>query len=665
MLNESELNEEKKYLQKTFERLNYKIDVLNQTLENYNFRTHELSKFIAENFYDMDAQEAAVQRNLLDNLNLEKAGVEHALFKCEKQAQKPYFGRIDFVENGDSVCESCYIGISYLENPDGFPFVIDWRAPISSLYYDYELGKASYSAPDGTINGEILLKRQYKIEGEKLVFAFDSSVTINDEILQDALGQNSGSKMKQIVSTIQKEQNKIIRSNDFENILVQGIAGSGKSSIALHRIAYLLYKNKLSSKDIVIISPSSLFSDYISDVLPELGEQNVYATTFEEIAKEELDGILDFESRLDMLESLLAGNFERAKEVNYKESPEFFQSLKTFLNSFVDINFEAKDINLGDKKIKADIINNLYNERYKSKKPSVRIEWIADYVIDQLGAENKNVDAISSRIKKVLLGMFRINNITEIYITFLKMIGMKDNIFISKKTLRFEDVAPILYIKDYLLGTNQYKEFKFAVIDEMQDYSEIALDLISKRYPCPKTILGDIYQSVERILNHAYLDNLCKLLNDAKLVKLAKTYRSTKEITEYSQNLIGLSGAINFERHGDKVKVIKSQNLLEELKTEIQDCKGKAFKHIAIITPTMKEAEELYINHPELENAVLISDNTSELPDGVIILSSLLSKGLEFDAVISVRKKPENYLEKNADYIASNRALHKLCVIEV
>ena len=246
MLSEEELKKEREYLNCTYNEVTRKLNVLQKTLDNYKERTHELSKFIADNFYDMDAQEAAVQRNLLDNLNLEKAGVERALFTCEKQAQKPYFGRIDFIDDLEKNKESYYIGIAFLDNPNGFPYVLDWRAPVSSLYYDYELGEACYNAPDGEIRGEITLKRQYKTIENELLFAFDSSVTINDEILQDALGQNSGSKMKQIVSTIQKEQNMIIRSNDFENLLVQGIAGSGKTSIALHRVAYLLSKQDIS-----------------------------------------------------------------------------------------------------------------------------------------------------------------------------------------------------------------------------------------------------------------------------------------------------------------------------------------------------------------------------------------------------------------------------------
>ena len=661
MLTEKQLKIEKEYLNKVTEQIDKKFALVSNSLENYKQRTKELSVFIADSFYDMDAQEVAVQRNLLDNLNIEKMSVENALFVCEKQAEKAYFGRIDF--QNEETKDSVYIGLAFLENPDGFPYVIDWRAPISSLYYDYELGSASYKTADAEISGEITLKRQYKVEGKELKYAFDSSVTISDEILQHALGQNSGSKMKEIVSTIQKEQNELIRSNDFENLLVQGIAGSGKTSIALHRVAYLLYKNKLSSKDIVIVSPSPLFSDYIADVLPELGERNVESTTFEEIAKEELEGILKFESRTEMLENLLLGNELRAREVDYKQSFEFFESLKNYLN-LVSVSFHAKKINLGDKVIEAEVIDKLYNERYKSKKPAIRIEWISDYIIDQLDARGVKAQALSNRIKKVLLGMFEINNITEIYLSFLQEIGMNTNIFCSKNVIHFEDVAPILYVKDYILGTQEQKCFKFAVIDEMQDYSPIALELIAKRYPCPKTILGDIYQSVERQLSHKYLADLKDMLGNTKLVKLAKTYRSTKQISQYCQKMIGLEGAINFERNGKQVKEYKVDG------KDIESTLGKIivgleeYKHIAIITPTAKEAENLYYSLENLENITLLSDSTSQLPTGTIIIPATLCKGLEFDVVISVRQKPSNYLAENNEYITCTRALHELYVIE-
>ena len=293
MLNKEETQKEIDYLKIVSKTLADKLGDLNAKIESYTERTKELSKFISDNFYDMDAQEVASQRNFLENLGLEKVNVFNELFVTEKQAKRPYFGRIDFTEDGTDEKLKLYIGLSFLESPNpSNPYVIDWRAPISSLYYDYEVGKCKYTSSVDTINGEISLKRQYKVEGDNLIYAFDSNVTINDDILQQALGQNSSSKMKDIVSTIQKEQNEIIRTNDRTNLIVQGIAGSGKTSIALHRIAYLIYKNKIASKDIVIISPSPLFSDYIANVLPELGEQNVSETTFEEIARTELESIV-------------------------------------------------------------------------------------------------------------------------------------------------------------------------------------------------------------------------------------------------------------------------------------------------------------------------------------------------------------------------------------
>lgn len=664
MLNKEETQKEIDYLKIVSKTLADKLGDLNEKIESYTARTKELSKFISDNFYDMDAQEIASQSNFLENLGLEKVNVFNELFVTEKQAKRPYFGRIDFTEDGTDEKLKLYIGLSFLESPNrSNPYVIDWRAPISSLYYDYEVGKCKYASSTDTINGEISLKRQYKVEGDKLIYAFDSNVTINDDILQQALGQNSSSKMKDIVSTIQKEQNEIIRTNDRTNLIVQGIAGSGKTSIALHRIAYLIYKNKIASKDIVIISPSPLFSDYIANVLPELGEQNVSETTFEEIARTELENIVEFESRTDMLESLLLCQNERTSEVAYKESFEFFNSLKTFLNDIVSISFHAKDIKIGKETISKEDIDRLYNERYKTKKPSTRIDWISDYIIDRLNFTGGKAEAVERRIKRMLLEMFDINNIVELYKAFLTLIGMPTELFTENGKLKFEDVAPILYIKDYLLGTNLEKNIKYVVIDEMQDYSPIALDLILKTYPCPKTILGDIYQSVERNLTHQYLSDLENLIDNSSLVKLAKTYRSTLEISEYCQKLIGLQGAINFTRHGEPVKKLEEGDIKEQISEIIKDGKQKGYKHIAIICPSLKASEELYYKLPDVD-ATLLTDSTSELPEGAIIVPATICKGLEFDEVVSVRKKPGSYLDRNLEYITCTRALHELIIIE-
>lgn len=286
MLDEKELEKERFYLNETQDTIEQKLNYFEKVLEKNEKILKDTSAFIANSFYEMDNEEVAIQQDMVEKIEMNLLAFKHNVFVLQKQQQSPYFGRIDFIADDEKKVGKYYIGIAnLLKDNQQIPQVLDWRAPICSLYYDYELGRAKYTAPIGQISGNILLKRQYKTSDRNLNYAFNSNITIGDDILKQALGFNSDDKMKTIVATIQAEQNKIIRSDENVSLLVQGVAGSGKTSIALHRVAYLLYKNKISARDIVIISPGSLFSDYISGVLPELGESNTPKVTFEENSK--------------------------------------------------------------------------------------------------------------------------------------------------------------------------------------------------------------------------------------------------------------------------------------------------------------------------------------------------------------------------------------------
>lgn len=674
MLNRKELNAETKALGKIMDSLEKKLELLQSEVDKAQKATKEFSKFIADHYYDMDNEEALSHRDLLENLQLNTIEAEKLLFVTQKQHSSAFFGRIDFKADDQKETMPLRIGIASLENPEGgIPLVLDWRAPASSLYYDYEIGRGSYVSPMGVIEGDISLKRQYKIAEREIVWAFDSSLTIGDDILREALGQSSSAKMREIVSTIQKEQNKIIRADEYTNLLVQGVAGSGKTSIALHRVAYLLYKNKIPSTDILIISPSKVFSNYISDVLPELGENNAVETTFEEIARGELEGLVHFESREDMLEALLSGDLERADEVNYKASFEFYESLKSFLSLLSGMSFHAKDIKFDKQVFSAEKIDELFNKKYLDKTPAVRIEWITDYILDQIDASPQEAKALTPRIKKLLLNMFEVSDILTIYKLFLSAIGMKTDIMVKKEhaghfheALAFENVAPVLYIKDYFLGLELEKSYKFIIIDEMQDYSPIMFDIINKLFKCPKTILGDIYQSIEKTLDQKYLLKLAELIGNCNLIRLKKSYRSTLEIAIYAQNIIGLTGAENVSRHGSEVKELTSTKagLVKKILSEYERLHDES-QRLAIIVPTNKLAEELYAELGDIVGLELATDATSEISASVVIIPTSLSKGLEFDSVIAVVPKKQNRLLQNAFYITATRALHNLSVIKI
>ena len=220
----------------------------------------------------------------------------------------PYFGRIDFQEDGLDFSEQIYIGVSSFVDEDGLSFLVyDWRTPIASLYYDYSPGAASYDTPGGRIEGTMELKRQYQIHDGQIRNMFDTSVTIGDELLQQVLGKGADSQMKSIVATIQKEQNAIIRNDKSRMLIVQGAAGSGKTSAALQRVAYLLYKHRerLKADQIVLFSPNPMFNSYVSTVLPELGEENMQQTTFQEYLDYWLGSTLRLEDPFDQIEYVL------------------------------------------------------------------------------------------------------------------------------------------------------------------------------------------------------------------------------------------------------------------------------------------------------------------------------------------------------------------------
>ena len=712
-MTKEDLEKEKKYLKQAYQTIGKSREVMEGAIRESQRRIDMFSEFFSNAFYEMDKQDIAQHREILEKLQLDNLDFKKQLYVLEKQGESPYFGRIDFTADDEKVLLPLYIGIAQLDGDEmEIPMILDWRAPVCGMYYDFEIGRASYNAPIGEITGEISLKRQYKTEGENLVYAFDSNLTIGDEILRQTLGKNVDSKMQNIVSTIQKEQNKIIRGDDTKNMLIQGVAGSGKTSIALHRVAYLLYKNKISSNDILILSPTAIFGDYISNVLPELGEENTPKITFEEIAKREFEGFLHFQPRYEMLENLIEENSKikngvskRQQEVDFKGSFEFFEKLQAFCEKNLNATFHAKDIKVGEKVFKAEEIEKLFNERYANKKPAVKIEWIADYFVDSLSLPRLHEKQVFNRVKKVLYNMFETTGIVGIYKDFLRSLGLEleyaeekeqTNVIDfevsaqakaqkkQKSVIRFEDVPALLYIKDFLLGIETQKHYKHLIIDEMQDYSPICFHIFNVIYPCNKTILGDINQSLERNLDENYLEKLAKLIGNCKISHLNTTYRSTLQIAKFAENIIKLENVKNFNRSGEEVKVLKtkvfkpqnkkSEKIAEEninelspsfvkaLKTEVEKLEEK-YDKIAIVTETQKLAKQLHFALKENKNVRCITKHMGSVGGKINIIPIAFSKGLEFDAVIMI--SPTNQttsLGKHIAYVSATRALHKLIV---
>lgn len=618
-----------------------------------------------------------------------------------RQKKNPYFARIDFSENND-VPESFYIGQSSLideENSD--VYICDWRADIASLFYNQGLGRAYYDSPIGRIYGNLSLRRQFKIEKSKLKYMFDSEIAIEDDILKDELGKSADLKLKTIVSTIQKEQNTIIRETDCDLLLVQGVAGSGKTSIALHRIAYLLYhlKSSLSSANIIIFSPNNVWISYISDVLPELGEERA-----------EEKGVLEFfasffedysvESYADSMERHL--NIGYAEGETYKCSAEFFAALKKYFDTQGQYKTEYTDIVFdGNLILSSEDFRKYYESIFKNYPPAMRKNKIISIVMqdidndykdrylekyilakelesggsvrftefeEQLEKEKEWRRCVSS-VTDSINGAFGSVNIRQAYLAVVKELipecyeeCVKN---FEQRRLNYEDVFPLAYLK-YLRGDiRPYHKISQIVVDEAQDYPPAVYILLNSIFVGAKfTILGDVSQKtnsagckIEEIRNYFPTKS-------TKYFHLNRSYRSTKEINDYLKKIDTCADNSDIEyldRSGSEVSfengvtVEKTAEILSSFREE---------KHLsnAVICRDYKDCLALYEKLKDKTDIMIVGENDAVLPGKNVIIPSYLVKGLEFDAVIAFDRRKEFSDDDRIFYVACSRALHKLVV---
>lgn len=483
--------------------------------------------------------------------------------KYEKMLLSPYFSRIDFTEEGKEMPEKYYIGISNLINDDFDFLVYDWRAPISSMFYDYEVGKAGYTCPEGLINGNLTLKRQYKINNGKLEYMFDSNIKIDDEMLQDILAKSSDSKMKAIVTTIQREQNQIIRNEEYKNLIVQGPAGSGKTSVALHRIAYLLYKHreKILPQNILIFSPNNIFNDYISDVLPQLGEDNMSQTTFKEYMHKALGNEIIKEEYCEMMEYILDSKKEdiykeRVKSIKFKSSKQFISILKEYVNYLESVNRKFRDIVFKDNLIiSAKEIEELFFMDYRNMPLKRRLEKLRERILyllepyekGRMGEVTKDIkeydnyvddeeiikqskSIVKNEIEKIHSEIYEMTefNIIDIYkklfenIEYFSKISNieydKEDInevkiytleMLKYKKINYEDQHVLLYLKGALGDILKISEIKYVIIDEAQDYTPLQYEILYNLFRNANiTILGDLNQSINPFMNLGNYENI-------------------------------------------------------------------------------------------------------------------------------------------------------------
>ena len=666
--------QEKEYLKQIISFLKKVIGNTDASVKDHVDTLAEYKDYIWSN-KDIDPHEIRSMRESILNHFALGESVINKHKRLTKILAIPYFGRIDFLEKKEnSKVMPIYIGIHTFYDPESRATLIhDWRAPVSSMFYDHELGEAGYRSPSGEIKGVISLKRQYRIRGGKMEFMIESALTVHDDILQKELSSNADDKMKNIVATIQREQNQIIRNEDIRTLIIQGVAGSGKTSIALHRIAYLLYtfRDSISSKDILIISPNKVFSDYISNVLPELGEETVPETSMEQI----LSGVLEHKYKYQTYFGLVNELLEKPSSslidrIAYKASFGFISELDKFILHIENTYFKAADVKLTKYiTIPAPFIEEQYLRfnRYPIRR---RFDAMADYMLDMLKIQYAFTVTTAGRnlLKKEIRLMFAGNNDIQVYKDFFKWTN-NPGMFKMRKghTLEYSDLAPLAYLHLALEGNgNQPFRVKHLLIDEMQDYSPIQYKVIQKLFPCRKTVLGDAGQSVNPY-GSSTAETIQKSLTASEIMKLCKSYRSTFEITDFAQKIHPNAELEPVARHGEKPQILQFGSAVEELSGImglISTYRKSGYKSLGIICKTEQQARKMADMLKSYANDIsFLSSQSSAFVQGIVINSAHMAKGLEFDEVIIPQTDERNYrseIDKSMLYVAVTRAMHRL-----
>ncbi|OXM13393.1 RNA polymerase recycling motor HelD [Paenibacillus herberti] len=684
----------------------------------------------------------------------------------------PYFGRIDFQENGSDPMEQIYIGVSSFVDRDGLSFLIyDWRTPIASMYYDYSPGRASYVTPAGGIEGTMELKRQFQIQNGQIRNMFDASETIGDELLQQVLGTGADSQMKTIVATIQKEQNAIIRNDKSRMLIVQGAAGSGKTSAALQRVAYLLYRHRQTIKadQIVLFSPNPMFTSYISTVLPELGEENMQQTTFQEYIDYWLGSSLRPEDPFDGIEYVLTaqgtpGYEARLQGIQYKTSEAFLQALQNYGTWLGREGMRFKGIRIRDRIL---ITAKQMREKFYSYDRSLplfnRVVLLQEWLLNELAALERmereapwvqeelnyldsdqyaevfgtlhrdrevfdlaeHYAAVREKVIKKRRedegdfdfaqkeeDLLRRTIVKDIFkplrkrvrkFSFVDFKGIYGQLFddeaayrektneavlpslwpeicrqtketLTRNELFHEDATPYLYVKELIEGVRTNTEIQYVFVDEGQDYSAFQYEYLKKLFPRARmTVLGDFGQAI--FMQSTSLDApdspLVRLYGEAetRLIRLVRSYRSTREIVEFTRLMLpGGEEIAPFERGGQKPQLVGLDGGEErdaQIMANIAALRAEGFHSIAVITKTAAESREAYesLRAHGGEALQLITKETQNFEKGAMVIPVYLAKGVEFDAVLIYDASPAAYgrdNERKLLYTACTRAMHRL-----
>ncbi|HBI6905303.1 TPA: AAA family ATPase [Clostridium perfringens] len=670
-------------------------------------------KFVTQ--YILDYRKNAVEEykddedKLIEYFDHERYVKEQAFTTIDKKLKEltilkesPYFGRVTFNDLEFDQKDTLYVG-RFGVTPEGSyePVIVDWRAPVASLFYHGSLGEASYTSPDGPIKCDIEGRRQIIVKKGELKGVFDSVIDVKDDILQMVLSNNSSDKLKDVIMTIQQEQDEIIRKERTSNIVVNGVAGSGKTTIALHRVAYLLYNYRKELEDkVLILGPNGIFMEYISQVLPSLGEVGVKQETFASFALKEMDSELYIMSFDKYLEKILSEDKEFIEDAKYKNSYEIIKDLDNLVKEMDKDYFHVEDVKyFGDLVISKEEIEEMFNKHYEYMPLFRRSEKIKRIILskikdkrdekvwelneelrkekekltpEELLIEENNLEFRRKlRIREIVKEVMDSRAKLDSWISREDVLDIYDRFNGNKKEYTINDLAPILYLAIKLEGKKATKDYRHVVIDEAQDYSplqfKVVRELTGTKY---FTVVGDVNQRLIKYSDLAPMMELGKIFDDVnpEIYNLNKSYRSTYEIMEYANKYLDEDRIIPIVRHGKPVEEIEFHNneeLSESIIESLKEFSNEGLESIAIITRDKEELERVYNLISNKVHLVKFDNEDVLYKGGNVIIPSYFAKGLEFDGVIIVdngSSKDEN--EDLIKYIMSTRALHRLKEIQ-
>lgn len=702
--------ENKNYEQEK-QRLDYVLDYIDRTLFSESPNEANLRQYIIEErrriwddySINPDNVELMQANQTLERDTEQYFRIKDKLHFLQQMRSSPYFARIDFKEDGYNDIESFYIGsLSLIDNRTYDVLICDWRADIASLFYDATIGPAQYKCQQGVIKGDISLRRQIKIEDAELKYVFDNGINITDPILMAELGRSSDAKLKTVINTIQREQNQVIRDLNADLLLVQGSAGSGKTSVALHRIAFLLYRfrESMSSQDIIIFSPSEVFSAYIAEVLPELGEENAIRSDFYHFFAD-MESELHFTDRSEQIEALLKSNdpFLR-KMIAQKGSKQFAEELAEYYRKRTESFRVTENITCFDEILAtADEINGWFFEDYANYSPAQRVGKIITRLQDTAEDLKESIchtfldeatqhgiiaytdeekaeqcmamwDSCMAEISHKATELLLLSEM-QIYLDFLKVFYpdyyLYSNGLFEQKIVPYEDLFCLSWLK--FLGGNitPMRTVKQVVVDEAQEYPEIVYLLLAGIFPTARfTILGDIAQQVdEKIPSIPSIQSCFPEKKTIASFVLNKSYRSTHEINEFADKFRrGDADLRMMDRHGTEPQILPFTDPVQQIKETLVGYRSRGHKTNMILCRTQKECDDLYRKLIHEIPVIRMRSFDTFTPETTVILPIYLSKGLEADGVIvaGVSNDWNTEEDRNLMYVAATRALHELTI---